>query len=47
MPCPASSGGGHENALLDFSPSLPMGTRVLVGLLGIRRGLRVRRMIAG
>lgn len=37
----------RENGLLDFSPSLPRGARVLVGLLGISRGLKVRRMLSG
>lgn len=31
--------------MFDLSPSLPMGARWLVGLLGIRRGLQVRRMM--
>lgn len=31
--------------LLDLSPSLPKGARWLIGLLGVRRGLHVRRLL--
>lgn len=31
--------------LLDLSPSLPKGARWLIGLLGIRRGLHIRRLL--
>jgi glycosyltransferase involved in cell wall biosynthesis len=39
----------YERALglMDFSPALPRGIRWLAGLLGIRRGLWVRRLLGG
>jgi glycosyltransferase involved in cell wall biosynthesis len=37
----------RDNHLFDFSPSLPISTRMLVAFLGVSRGLAVRQLLKG